>query len=93
MKIIWTDEAHSHIAAIRDYIAADSIKNANTLVGKILSAPNRLIRYPDSGRIIPELDDPQKREVIFGNYRIMYIVENNTVFITQVRHTARLFNP
>ncbi|MDR2088411.1 MAG: type II toxin-antitoxin system RelE/ParE family toxin [Clostridiales Family XIII bacterium] len=33
------------------------------------------------------------REVLFGNYRIMYRIESDTVIITQVRHTARIFNP
>ncbi|MDR2355563.1 MAG: type II toxin-antitoxin system RelE/ParE family toxin [Clostridiales Family XIII bacterium] len=92
MKILWTDEARFQISAIRDYIAKDSVKNANLFVKRLLSAPNRLIRHPDSGRIIPELKNPGKREIILGHYRIMYFVENDTIFITQVRHDARLFD-
>jgi plasmid stabilization system protein ParE len=92
MKISWTDEARSQISVIRDYVAKDSVKNANMLVKRLLAAPNRLIRHPDSGRIIPELQDPKKREIILGHYRIMYRVEDNTAFITQVRHDARLFD-
>jgi mRNA-degrading endonuclease RelE of RelBE toxin-antitoxin system len=41
---------------------------------------------------ISELQDPKKREIILGHYRIMCCVENNTVFITRVRHDARLFD-
>jgi addiction module RelE/StbE family toxin len=91
MTIKWTNEAKKHLQHIRDYIARDSVANANTFVKKLIAAPDQLIQFPQSGRMIPELQDPEKREVLLGNYRIMYHVVGGVVYITQVRHAARQF--
>jgi plasmid stabilization system protein ParE len=91
MNIKWTTTAKANIRHIQEYIAKDSVQAANDFVKKLLAAPMHLIDFPNSGRMIPELQDPYKREILLGNYRIMYYINRNTIFITQVRHSARLF--
>ena len=45
---------------------------------------------PRCGRIVPELDDPRFREVIYGNYRIVYrIIGADDIEILAVIHGAR----
>ena len=45
---------------------------------------------PRCGRIVPELGDPMFREVIYGNYRIVYrIIGADDVEILAVIHGAR----
>jgi toxin ParE1/3/4 len=44
--------------------------------------------FPFSGRILPELDNKLVREVIHGDYRIVYRVDDGVQVLT-VRHAAR----
>ncbi|MBX9657643.1 MAG: type II toxin-antitoxin system RelE/ParE family toxin [Nitrospiraceae bacterium] len=46
--------------------------------------------FPQSGRIVPEVNDPAVREVIHGNYRIVYRLIHDQIHILTVHHTARL---
>jgi toxin ParE1/3/4 len=46
---------------------------------------------PLSGRVVPEVGDDTVREVIHGNYRIVYRVRPDLVEIVTVFHGARLF--
>ncbi|MCF8111459.1 MAG: type II toxin-antitoxin system RelE/ParE family toxin [Desulfobacteraceae bacterium] len=51
----------------------------------------RLVDFPESGRIVPEFGDPGIREVIRKPFRIVYRVRNDTnaVEIIRVWHAAR----
>lgn len=42
--------------------------------------------FPESGRIVPEIDNKAIRELICGNYSIVYRLEKKTMFILAVRH-------
>jgi plasmid stabilization system protein ParE len=52
---------------------------------------DRLQDHPLSGRVVPELGDTSIREVIHGNYRIVYRLRHDVVEIATVFHGARLF--
>jgi toxin ParE1/3/4 len=60
-------------------------------VERIIAAVERLLVNPRSGRMVPELGDEAIREVIHGNYRIVYRVRGDVVEIATVFHGARLF--
>lgn len=93
VKINWTDSAINDLQDIADYIARDSIRYAQLTVDKLFNYPTILIDKPDLGRIVPEFEDETIRELIKGNYRIIY--RKVTVFridIITVHHCARLLN-
>ena len=52
----------------------------------------RLEIFPQSGRIVPELQLEMMREIIFGNYRIVYRLRKEEVEVLIVFHAARLFD-
>ena len=91
MKIVWTEPAVSDLEAIRTYIARDAETYANAVVLDIFEATNRLESFPESGRVVPELADPHTREVIVGNYRVIYDISGDVVRILTVLHGARQF--
>jgi len=91
MTVKWTQTAKDDLQAIWDYIARDSVFYANKFTDELLSAADVLKGSPKIGRIIPEIKDPNAREVIHRSYRIMYVIKGNTVFVTQITHGARLF--
>lgn len=81
------------LEAITDRIAADSTHYASLFAMNVLAAVERLADFPNSGKIVTELDDPGIREILFGSYRIVYRIKNNLVEILTVYHGARLLDP
>jgi plasmid stabilization system protein ParE len=92
-KIIWAPSALADIDAIAAFIARDSVHHASLFIDRIFEAADQLIQLPRIGRIIPEIGDPNCREIIYGSYRIMYRVEKNKVWITGIIHGARNWKP
>lgn len=70
-KVIWAPSALDDIASMAEYIAEDSAEMASLFVHRLIEATDRLEEFPLSGRMIPEINDPASREVIYGAYRIM----------------------
>ena len=92
-KVVWSPSALADMEAIADYVARDSGDQAALLVTRLQEATDRLMDFPQSGRIIPELADPSCREIIVGPYRVMCRLEADQVWITGVVHGARDWRP
>jgi toxin ParE1/3/4 len=45
--------------------------------------------FPDSGRIVPEYQDPNLREKMFQNYRIAYRIKGQFIEIVTISHAAK----
>jgi toxin ParE1/3/4 len=90
-RVVWAPQAIEDVEAIRVYVARDSAHYADLLVERIVSAVSRLESHPLSGRVVPEVGYESLREVIHGNYRIVYRVRQDLVEIATVFHGARLF--
>lgn len=92
-KVIWSPVALQDLEAIADYIRRDSPARAAVFVDRLLDAGDRLAKFPQLGRAIPEIGDPHSREVIFGAYRVMYQIEGDSVVIASIVHGARHWPP
>jgi plasmid stabilization system protein ParE len=92
-QVIWSPSALEDIEQVAQFIARDSADQAALFVGRLIEATDRLASAPRSGRVIPELDHPECREIIYGAYRIMYRVHGEDVWITGVVHGVRDWNP
>ncbi len=66
---------------------------AALFVRRLIEATDRSQDFPLSGRMIPEIGNPDCREVVYGAYRIMYRLEGYDVWITGVVHGARNWSP
>ena len=91
MTLLWTRRAIADVQAIKQFIAKDSPHAAHLVAQRLVAAVDRLILFPQSGRMVPELTDPQIREVVQGTYRIVYRVTKAQVHVLTVHHAARLF--
>ena len=89
--IVWTPQAIGDVEAVRAYIARDSARYAAFVAEQIVEAVDRLSAFPLSGRVVPELGQKTIREVIYGNYRIVYRVTESAVQVLTVFHASRLF--
>ncbi len=90
-SIKWTERASDHLRDIFDFISKDSKIYAARYVKMLVHATAKLESMPRCGRIVPELDDSRFREVIFGNYRIVYRIvgADNDIEVLAVIHGAR----
>lgn len=91
-QIIWDPVALEHLDSIAAYISKDSPAAARRLVERIFHRVEQLAMFPLSGGLIAEDDRGIYREVIQGNYRIIYRPAGNEVFIVAVYHGARLLD-
>ena len=91
-ELIWSEEAVSDIEGIYDYIARDSSLYAKYQVESICNSVERLCQFPESGRRLPEFPHLTHREVIVGNYRVIYRYDTNRneVKVVSVVHGSRL---
>jgi toxin ParE1/3/4 len=89
----WTPKARDDLEAICRYIARDSPRLAESFGERIVDAVDRLADLPRSGRIVPEFQRQDIREVIVGRYRIVYALERHDVRILTVWHGSRLLRP
>ncbi len=91
MRIRWTDPAIASLKAIEDYISLDSEYYAKTFVDKILYRVDKLKDFPSAGRVVPEYEQEDIREIIFSNYRIVYHLYSDSLIILNIVHTSRDF--
>lgn len=93
VEVIWSPQALQDVDSIAAFIAKDSDHYASLFILDVLQSVDRLSDFPESGRIVPEISNPAIREVIFGNYRVIYRIGKNSVEIVIVHHGARLLGP
>ena len=91
MRVRWTEQAFTRLAGIEDYVAADSPAAAQRLVARLVRRGSILARTPGLGRRVPELPGSDLRELIEGNYRIVYRVRPPRVEILTVFEGHRPF--
>lgn len=85
IELTWSPRSVADLEEIREYIASDSTAYADLTVRRLVASVERLRVFPDSGRMVPERQSPELREVLSGSFRIVYrrkptIVEIVTVF-------------
>lgn len=90
MKVFWTNNALAHLVAIYDYISRDSSFYAQTMVDRLTRRSQQAGQFPMSGRVVPEYDRDDVRELIERPYRIIYRIRRDQVEVLAVIHGAQL---
>ena len=90
MIIIWSPLAVDRASEITDYIAQDKPSAAEKWIDTVFSKVEQLKSSPEIGRIVPEINDSQFRELIYGNYRIIYRIETKQISILTIRHGKQI---
>lgn len=89
MRVEWSDFARDDLNDLVHYISRDSAFYARLFGEKVVLATRRLEMFPESGRIIPEVEDKMLREIIVQGYRVMYRLEPDRVLILAIMHGSR----
>jgi toxin ParE1/3/4 len=91
VKVKWTKQAIKDVDNIAEYIAKDSKKYAFLQTHRFFEAVKILSQFPKTGKAVPEVNNENIREILLGNYRIIYRLKNdNTIHILTIHHSKRL---
>ncbi len=86
----WTNQAVDDLRSIRTFIERDSPRYARLVIERLFESVSRLEAFPRSGRVVPEIGRPEIRELIVGEYRVVYRTEASAVVIVTVFRSSRL---
>jgi toxin ParE1/3/4 len=89
VKVVWSETAARRLAEIGRFVALDHPRAAATLLGRLLDRGASLSSLPARGRPLPELPESGLRELIEGNYRIVYRVGRGVVEVVTVFEAHR----
>ena len=64
---------------------------AHRVVQRLISAAERLIEFPEIGRVVPEVGQSALREFIVRPYRLVHRLEPGIVEIVTVFRSSRSF--
>jgi toxin ParE1/3/4 len=90
MNLVWAPRAIDRVAEIAAYIAEDNPVAAEKWIRDVFARTEQLALFPQSGRHLPETARKDLRELIWGNYRIIYRIRLAQVAILTVRHTKQV---
>jgi addiction module RelE/StbE family toxin len=90
-KISITELAYSDLEEIEKFIGNNSAKLARNFINKIFNHIELLANHPELGRIVPEFNQPELREIIQGKYRIVYRITEE-IQILRIIHGSRLLD-
>jgi len=92
-RLTWTVQALDDIESICEFIAKDAPRYAQVFATHVFGAAEKIRTFPMSGRMVPEVGQENIREIILGNYRIIYRVGDQEIQVLTVYHSARLLGP
>jgi len=90
MKVQWTQVAYRRLEEIYGYIEKDSPANAAKWAEKLLKKIEGIKDFPKAGRAVPELDSANVREIVYGNYGLIYKIKDETAYIMTIRHFKQI---
>lgn len=88
-EVIWTVSAFKDLQNIVAFISDDSSVYAMSFYEDVMDKAQTLKEFPHRGRIVPEVDDPNMRELFIHRYRLIYQINNENIIITTLIHGAR----
>ena len=89
-RVTWTDQALDDLHAVCLLLARDAPRYAQVYAIQVFQAADSLAEFPRLGRVVPELDRNDIREVFVQRYRIIYRYMADEVEMLTVHHGSRL---
>jgi plasmid stabilization system protein ParE len=90
-RLIWSPTARLDLHDIAAYINDSVPAAARRFVQHVFDAVEQLVSFPNSGRVVPEFNDDQLREIIRPPCRIVYRVDSGqeTIAVARIWHARR----
>ncbi len=91
MKLFFSESALSDLEEIKKYYLSEEVLHVGEdFVVSIIEHAEILLENPDIGRIVPEFQEPNIRELIHPPFRIVYLRESSSVHVVRVWRSERL---
>ena len=58
---------------------------------RLFEATEQIVLFPRAGRMVPELASESVRELIVGEYRIVYRIDDDLAVLLTIFRSSRLF--
>lgn len=85
----WSLQAIDDLSNLEDYLALTSKQYAILVVDTILESVKLLEKFPQMGRVVPELNMPNLREIVVKHYRVVYYLNfHDNIEVVTVRHSS-----
>jgi addiction module RelE/StbE family toxin len=90
-KVILTPQSLDDLKEIVAYIAKDNPARARTFGNELIDRALSAAKFPERGRVVPEIGEPSVREIIYSAYRIIYEIfpDQQTIYLLRFWHGAR----
>ena len=88
-KVIWAESGIKSLENLMSYISIDSEYYASNFTKNVLKIVDNLEYFPKLGRIVPEYRRKDLRELIYQNYRIVYLIQKSIIHIVYIGHSAK----
>ncbi|MCP4043090.1 MAG: type II toxin-antitoxin system RelE/ParE family toxin [Gammaproteobacteria bacterium] len=92
MRVVWTDQSFERLAEIEVYISRDNPQAAEQHTERLIARTEVLAEHPKLGRSVPEVPGGDLRELVEGNYRIVYRIRDGIVEVLTVFEGHRLLS-
>lgn len=89
MRVVWSPQADRQMGEAAAFMAADRPLAARRWLERVLEQVRLLATFPDSGRVVPELESGEIRELLVNPYRVVYRRSFDQVEIVTVWHMRR----
>lgn len=89
LKVVWAQAALLDLDLAAEYIARDSPRYAAAFIREAIEASRSLRSLSKRGRIVPEINDANIRELLVCNYRLIYRITPDALYILAYIHGSR----
>ena len=91
MKVQLAQSAFNDLENILHYYTEQGVPDVGRrFISEILKKAERLTKYPDSGRMVPEFGMPLLREIIVPPFRVVYRRDTADIWIVRAWRSERL---
>ena len=91
MKLLLSDSAYRDLAEIKEYCETEGVLDIGAnLISEIVGHIRVLRDNPDTGRVVPEFEKENIRELIHPPFRIVYLRERDAIHVIRVWRSERL---
>lgn len=91
IPVRWTEQAVGDLQSIREFIERDSPRYGRLVAERLFDGTQCIESFPMSGRIVPELGRVDVREILVGEYRVVYRLMPDAAVVLTVFRSSRVF--
>lgn len=88
LKVVWTNTAKNQLKIIYNYYKEKSVQGADSIKSEILNATKN-IRFSEQYQ--KDEIEPEFRRIIVRHYKILYLAEDEVIYISKIFSTKRDF--